>query len=266
MKRLYAIFGIFSLFFTSNLLYGKPMNPIFPGADRALTNPSFGEAETVQMPTGRKIYLIAANPANSPKPKGVVLYFHGNGEVVEDLSYLLPFFQKAGLGAYFVEYPGYGHAPGSPSEKELYATALAAFDWARKKHPTTPLIAMGWSLGSAVAAKLALEREVSYLVLLSAMTSMKDVILRLFPNAPPELLRENEFDTALFVKKLKAPVTLIHGEGDDLVPFQMGLELKRLFGPHAQFISIRRAGHNDLYPIGAQEIQSELLRIVSIYP
>jgi pimeloyl-ACP methyl ester carboxylesterase len=266
MRLPFAILGIFSLFFTPNLLYGKPMNPIFPGAARALENPTFGSAQTIQMPTGRIIYLIESKGIENEKPKGIVLYFHGNGEMVEDLSYLLPFFQKAKLNAYFIEYPGYGHAPGVPSEKEIYATALAAFDWVRKKYPTTPIIAMGWSLGSAVAAKLALEREVSYLLLLSAMTSMKDVILRLFPSVPEALMKENEFDTALFVKKLKAPVTLIHGEVDDLVPFQMGLELKRLFGPHTQFISIPGAAHNDLYPRGAKEIESELLRIVSSFP
>lgn len=208
--------------------------------------------------SGREIYLIADLV---PQAKGVALYFHGNGEVAEDLDYLLPFFRKAGLSLLLIEYPGYGHAAGSPSEKEIYQTALEAYDWAKKGFPNLPIIAAGWSLGSSTAAYIASEREVSHLLMLSAMTSMKEVIQRLMPFVPDFLLKGNEFDTTRFLSKVKAPVTLIHGEEDDLVPFSMGQELKRILGDRAKFIPIRGASHNDLFFRGAPQIEGEILSI-----
>ncbi|MFO1518408.1 MAG: alpha/beta hydrolase [bacterium] len=237
------------------------MNFIFPGADRPLETPRFGEAQKIKAPSGREIYFIANLVTAPAKAKAVVLYFHGNGEVVEDLDYVVPFFEKAGWHSFFVEYPGYGHAPGTPSERELGATALGAYDWAKKQYPTLPIIVAGWSLGSAVAAKLAVEREANHLLLLSAMTSMREVVLRLYPSAPATLLEGNEFDTARFIKKLRAAVTILHGEKDDLVPFMMGKELKTLLGQRARFVPIPGAGHNDFYLRGASILEEEILRI-----
>jgi alpha-beta hydrolase superfamily lysophospholipase len=249
------------LFFCPSPLYGWTMNPIFPGAGRPAEKPRFGEPRKIKSLAGREIYLIL-NPTNPPSDaKGVVLYFHGNGEVVEDLDYLLSYFHKARLTLILVEYPGYGHAPGSPSEKEIYQTALEAYDGMKKEFPNLPFIAAGWSLGSSVAAYVASEREVSHLFMLSAMTSMKEVIRRLMPLVPDFLLKGNEFETTRFISKVKAPVTLIHGEEDDLVPFSMGQELKRILGERAKFIPLRGASHNDLFFRGASQIEGEILSL-----
>jgi uncharacterized protein len=264
MKSLILLFVFLALLWKNPLLYGGSMNPIYPAAGRALETPRFGEPKTIKTPAGRELYLIANLLPPSEKPRGIVLYFHGNGEVVEDLDYVLPFFRKVQWDVFLIEYPGYGHAPGNPSEKELYQTALSAYDWARKEYPTRPIFAAGWSLGSSVAAKLAVEREVKHLLLLSAMTSMRDVILHLFPTVPPSLLEGNEFDTARFIKKLRAPVSIIHGEKDNLVPIEMGRELKRLLGEKARFISVPKASHNNLYLLGETQIESEILRIAGI--
>jgi len=237
------------------------MNPIFPGASRPAEKPRFGEARKIKSPAGREIYLIL-NPTNPPSDaKGVALYFHGNGEVVEDLDYLLTYFRKARLALILVEYPGYSHAPGSPSEKEIYQTALEAYDWAKKEFPNFPIVVAGWSLGSSVAAYIASERVVTHLLMLSAMTSMKEVIQRLMPFVPDFLLKGNEFDTTRFLQKVRAPVTLIHGERDDLVPFSMGQRLKEILGDRAKFISVRGASHNDLFFLGAPQIEGEILSI-----
>lgn len=262
LRILYTVFLAFALISPSDYLYGGPMNPISPGSGRPASIPRFGEPRVIQTEEGRSIALIADRADPSTASKGVVLYFHGNGEVVEDLAYLLPFFRKVKVHTLFVEYPGYGNAPGKPSEKECFRTALEAYDWAKKEFRNLPIIAAGWSLGSSVAAYLASEREVSHLLMLSPMTSMKEVIKRLMPSVPEILLKENEFDTTRFIGRVKGPVTLIHGTEDDLVPFSMGQRLKGLLGDKARFVPIDGATHNDLFFRGRAEIEAEIQRVV----
>src|SRR4030095_75343 len=223
MRKLILIFGLLFFCFIGLLLsYGRPMNLLFPGADRSPETPRFGEPRKIRTPTGRTIYLIAELSQPAREAKGLVLYFHGNGELVEDLDYLLPFLRSAKLNALFIVYPGFGHAPGKPSEKEIYQTAaLSAYDWAQKEFPILPKIAMGWSLGSTVATYLALEREVSYLFLLSAMTSLRETAQYLFPGVPDLFFTGNEFDVTRLVPKIKAPVSILHGTEDNLVPVRM---------------------------------------------
>jgi fermentation-respiration switch protein FrsA (DUF1100 family) len=260
VKRWIALATVLFLSSIEIPVYGWSMNPIFPGAGRPKETPRFGEAKKVKTASGREIYLIA-DRIPEKEAKGIVLYFHGNGEVAEDLDYLLPFFRQAKLGLFLIEYPGFGHAPGSPSEKEIYQTALEAYDWAKKGFPNLPIVAAGWSLGSSAAAYIASEREVAHLLMLSAMTSMKEVIKHLIPFVPDFLLKGNEFETTRFLQKVRAPVTLIHGEADDLVPFSMGQRLKEILGDRARFVPIRGASHNDLFFLGAPQIEEEILRI-----
>jgi len=264
MKIRFLIFGLLIFCFLSlGPVYGGPMisSLLFPGTERSPGISRFGEPRKIQTSTGRTIYLIADLFQPASEAKGLVLYFHGNGELVEDLDYLIPFFRRAKLNALLIEYPGYGNAPGKPSEKEIYQTALSAYDWAQKEFPTLPKIAMGWSLGSTVAAYVALEREVAYLFLLSAMTSMKETAQNLFPGVPDLLLKGNEFDVTRLFPKLKAPVTIIHGTEDDLVPIRMARTLKSLLGGRGRLIEIQGALHNDLYLRGKGEIENELRRI-----
>ncbi len=256
------VLSLLCLVLISKTLYGEVMNPIFPGASRPAETPRFGEPRIAKTSTGQSMYMIVDRIHPTETANGVVIYFHGNGEVVEDLAYALPFFRKAKLHTLFVEYPGFGNAPGSPSQATCYQTALEAYDWAKKEFPKLPLIGAGWSLGSSVAAYVASEREISHLLMLSAMTSMKEVIKRLMPFVPDLLLKGNEFETTRFLSKIKEPVTLIHGEADDLVPFSMGKELASLLGDRARLIPIRGTSHNDLFFRAEREIEAEILRIV----
>lgn len=263
MRKSFFILGLLILGSWGIFAHGGRMisDLLFPGASRPPTPARFGEPRTIQTSTGRRIYLIADLSQPAREAKGLVLYFHGNGEMVEDLDYLLPFFRRAQVNALLIEYPGFGHAPGKPSEKEIHQTALSAYDWAQKEFPTLPKIAMGWSLGSTVATYLALEREVSYLFLLSAMTSLRETAQNLFPGVPDLFFTGNEFDVTRLVPKIKAPVSILHGTEDNLVPVRMARSLKGLLGGRGRLIEIQNTSHNDLYIKGAKEIEGELRRI-----
>lgn len=237
------------------------MNPIFPGADRPPETPRFGEARVITSAEGRKVYMIVDRIHPASQAKGIVLYFHGNGEVVEDLDYVLPFFQTVSFHTVLVEYPGFGNAPGAPSETTLFQTSLDAYAWVKKELPDLPVMAAGWSLGSSVAAYLASEKKVAGLLMLSAMTSMKEVIKRLIPFLPDFILKGNLFETTRFLPKVSVPTALVHGVEDDLVPVQMGRRLKEILGDRALLLEVSGATHNDLFFRAKDAIQSEVLRL-----
>ncbi len=238
------------------------MNMIFPGADRHPEASRFGRPVTLSLPDEDVLYLLIDDQIDPAQAKGLVFYFHGNAELVEDLDYVLPFFRREAWITVLVEFPGFGHHPGRPGEKAFFKTALDAYDHVTEKmFPGLPVIAAAWSLGTPVAIYLAAKRPVTQLVLLSAMTSMVEVAQGLFPMTPDLYFEDARFETREYWPLVKCPVTLIHGDEDELVPVQMGRQLAEYWGEQARLVEISEGGHNDIYLLGADVLRQELERI-----
>ncbi|MCE9625556.1 MAG: alpha/beta hydrolase [Deltaproteobacteria bacterium] len=238
------------------------MNIIFPGADRHPEPPSFGTPIRVSMAEGRTIYLLVDDAIDANQAKAVVLYFHGNAELVEDLDYVLPFFRREAWLTVLVEFPGFGHHPGKPGEAAFYQGSLDAYDQVtREIFPNLPVVSAGWSLGTPVAIHLAANRQVAQLLLMSALTSMVQVGQALYPMTPDFYFEDARFETKPLWPRVSAPVTLIHGDEDELVPIQMARDLKEFWGDQARLAEVEDAGHNDLFLLGAPVIRDELERI-----
>lgn len=265
--RIFAALLLFVLLLGCHCPRGAAMNLLFPGADRHPEAPRFGTATHLDLPNGATLHLLIDDQISPTQAKAVVLYFHGNGELVEDLDYVLPFFRGQGWATVLVEFPGFGHHAGKPGEAAFYQTALNAYDHVtREIFPKLPVIAAGWSLGTPVAIYLAAHREVAHLLLISAMTSMLEVAQGLYPMTPDFYFKDAVFSTKEFSPKVRAPVTLIHGADDELVPAGMGRDLKKSFGERARYVEIPEVGHNDIYLLGAGAIHAELERIAATLP
>jgi len=238
------------------------MNLIFPGADRHPEAPRFGTPLNLRLASGRSLYLLIDKEIDPAQAKAVVLYFHGNAELVEDLDYVLPFFRREAWVTVLVEFPGFGHHPGKPGEAAFYQAALDAYDQVtREIFPGLPVIAAGWSLGTPVATYLAAKRETAHLVLISGMTSMLEVAQGLYPMTPDLFFKDAVFDTREYWPQVREPVTLIHGDEDELVPVTMSRDMKKFWGEQARLVEVPEAGHNDIYLRGAEAIRQELERI-----
>ncbi|HJU43079.1 MAG TPA: alpha/beta hydrolase, partial [Vicinamibacterales bacterium] len=147
-----------------------------------------------------------------------------------------------GFGVLLVEYPGYGGAPGSPSEKSITEATRALYDWAATdpRVDAKRIVAYGRSLGGGAAARLALERPIAALILESAFTSVADFAARFM--APTFLIRD-PFDNRKTLASYRGPLLVIHGRMDTIVPFEHGRELASIV-PGAQFRELD-CGHND---------------------
>jgi pimeloyl-ACP methyl ester carboxylesterase len=195
--------------------------------------------------------------------KRVVAYFHGNGEDLADSMPMVSLLRSLGVGVLAVEYPGYGIAGGFPSEDGAYAAAESALAWLRSDRgiDSDRVILLGQSLGSGVASEMAKRGLGARLVLISPFTSIAAMARRIVPFFPAMFVR-HRFDTEEKAPAIDLPVLIIHGTQDEVVPFDMGERLARVF-PRARFVPIAGAQHNDLltmYPIAIREALAPFLK------
>lgn len=217
----------------------------FPERDIPRTPAQLGlawEDHTINTVDGVRIKLwhIKARAPQAP----LVLYFHGNGGNIS--SYIDEAAVLSGLGCdvLLVEYRGYGESGGSPSEKGFYLDAQAAYDWALRALRPSRTVAFGRSLGTAVAADLAVNRPVSALLLESPFTSGIEIGKDKFPRLPVRLIMTQKYDTLSKITSLKCPLLVLHSPQDEIVPFRMGRKLFETASVPKAFVELR-GGHND---------------------
>lgn len=203
---------------------------------------------------------------SAPKEEGgsVIVFFHGNAgnlrqgvAVARDLS-------ARGYGVLLCEYRGFGGNPGTPSEEGLYKDARACLKWlGAQGYAQERIVLFGWSLGSAVALQAALENPPRALVLLSTFSRVAEVMRPLLYAA----LSDEEFENGLKdrfenidkIAGLKTPVLFVHGAEDKLIPIAQARALFEAAPTPKTFRILSGAGHNDVFPLGANEVIAEWL-------
>jgi uncharacterized protein len=196
-------------------------------------------------------------PPQAGKP--VILYFHGNGGA---LQYRVERFRRlvaAGIGLVALEYRGYGGLGGSPSEQGLIHDAEAAYGYAAAHYPVQQIVAWGESLGSGVAVALAAERPLGRLILEAPFTSALAVGERRYWYLPVRLLMKDQFRSDLRIKKVTAPLLILHGVQDRTVPFAMGEHLFELANKPKHIVRFLDGGHEDLDQNGALDAVARFL-------
>jgi pimeloyl-ACP methyl ester carboxylesterase len=189
--------------------------------------------------------LLFEGPPNA----AVVVFFHGNGETVGHDVWIARDLRRRDLGVLLVEYRGYGlsRAEPSPSEAGFYADAEAMLALLEKRGVGKDRVLLwGQSLGTGVAAEMALRGRGRALVLVSPYTSIVDVARRM-PTAllPVSLVVRDKFDTRSKAPKITVPTLIVHGDADEVIAYDMGRELSHLF-PHATLQTQVGRHHGDL--------------------
>ena len=178
--------------------------------------------------------------------KAVVLYFHGNGDV---LALRLPRLRDVfadGTGLVALSYRGYAGSTGQPSEKGLLADAAAAYAFTVARYPASRITMWGFSLGTGPAVAIAAEHPIGKLILEAPYTSTADVAASLLPFLPVRLLMKDQFHSDELIGKVSAPVLVMHGERDPGIPIQFGERLFSLANEPKRFVRFQNGGHDDL--------------------
>lgn len=215
-----------------------------------------GRRVTIETSDGERLvawYLPPRASSGRGGRAGAVLWLHGNAETVEGLAPILREFRPPAAAMLAVEYRGYGGSSGSPTAAGVLIDAEAAFDWlaARPEVDAARIVVYGRSIGASPAAHVASVRPAAGLILESAFTSLRAMVRRQFPWAPP-VLAPAEFDNLAAVGRVTAPILVICGERDEIVPPAMGRALAARAGARAETWVIGGAGHNETYDVGGE--------------
>jgi uncharacterized protein len=181
-------------------------------------------------------------------PRGdapVVLYFHGNGGSLRLRANRFGRLTADGTGLLALSYRGYGGSTGRPSEAGLIADAATVHGYAAKTYPNNPLVLWGESLGTGVAVAIAADYPVARLLLESPFTSTADIGAAAYPFIPVRLLIKDPFRSDERIGRVSAPVLVLHGERDRVVPISYGEKLYEMIRAPKQFVRLPRAEHND---------------------
>ena len=210
----------------------------------------FSGAEDVVLDTadGERVIVWHLAP-QSDKP--VVLYFHGNGGALHYRAERFRALTADGSGLVALSYRGYGGSTGSPTEAGLLNDAAAAYAFAAARYEPARIVVWGESLGSGVAVALAAEHPVGRLVLEAPFTSTADIGAAVYPFVPVRLLMKDQFRSDLRIDKVTAPVLVLHGERDAVVPIAFGERLYAMIKSPKRFVRFRDGGHENLGLHGA---------------
>ena len=175
-----------------------------------------------------------------------LLFLHGNAGHIGYRMPLVRQFLKAGFGVFLLEYRGYGGNKGSPTEQGLYEDGQTALTFLYQKgiNPQK-IILYGESLGTGIATKLAAENPIGCVILQSPFTSL--VNLSRF-HYPWIIIKPwDQFNSLERMKHIHAPLLILHGKLDQIVPFTEGLALFNEANTPKEMIEFDQQNHNDLW-------------------
>lgn len=200
----------------------------------------------VRVPTTDGLTLDAVLAAPEGRHRLTVLYFHGNAASIwsGQLRDKLRGYQRLGFQVLAIDYRGYAFNDGAPTERGVHDDGLAAWRFAvdSLRVPPDRLILHGMSLGSGVAAAVAVAHPPRLLILDGAYTSMPDVAAAAYPFVPARLLMRNRFPTLARLDSLRSPVLIVHALNDEVIPYDNGLRLYAAAREPKYFLQMSR-GH-----------------------
>lgn len=176
------------------------------------------------------------------EPSATVLVAGGNGGNRAGRTPLAAKLAEAGLAVLLLDYRGYGGNPGAPTEDGLALDVRAARDFLAAQAPV-PLVYFGESLGAAVVTELAVEHPPAALVLRSPFTDLAAVARRHYPFLPVRLLLLDTFPVAALVARVRAPVTVVYGGADSIVPPAQSRAVAA--AARGRAVEVPGADHND---------------------
>lgn len=212
------------------------------------------------------------NTLDAKKPKGLVLFFHGNAQNISAHYPHLMWAREQGLDYFIFDYRGYGLSEGSPHQPGLYLDAMAALklvhEW-KEERDIPKLIVYGQSLGGAVAAR-ALEddpklSEIDLLVFDSTFTSYTEVASRKLGRAWPlaYVLVSDEYSPKESYSKFKNPVLVIHSKADRVVEYQNGRDVFSLLATDKKwFWELENAPHSAVFFVKEGHYRKKFMDLV----
>jgi hypothetical protein len=180
-----------------------------------------------------------------PGSKLATLFLHGNAGNITHRAAHAREIVAAGSSLLLLDYRGYGKSAGRPSEAGLYADADAGYQHLLARgYKSERIVLHGESLGAAVVVDLASRRSSAGVVLEAPFTSARDVAGKILPLIGPLVVWS--YDSRAKIGRVRAPLLIMHGGRDEIIPIEMGRALFNAANTSKSFWPVAGAGHNDI--------------------
>jgi fermentation-respiration switch protein FrsA (DUF1100 family) len=218
-----------------------------------------GPADKVQLPPGaNNVWFTTKDgvrlhgwffPSKRTPIDATVVYFHGNGGNISNIGWMGERLSTNGFDVLLFDYRGYGESAGAANaESGLYADGDAALDFLidEKQLRAEQIVLYGHSLGTTVAADVAARRTVGAVILESGLSSASSVASTALPWLPSWLhfLGKNRFESARKLSAVQVPVLIVHGDRDEVIPFNEGKTLFAAANEPKQLLIVPGGDHN----------------------
>jgi uncharacterized protein len=202
----------------------------------------------------------------APDARAFLLFCHGNGGNISHRLDSIRIFHDLGLSVLIFDYRGYGRSEGAPTEKGTYLDAEAAWNFLVKEKGVDParIVVFGRSLGSAVAAELALRRRAGALIIESGFSSISDIGRTYYPFMPVSLITRFHYATVDKVGSLALPKLFIHSPEDEIIPYDQGIKLYERAAEPKEFLTLR-GGHNEGFLLSGELYINGLHQFIAKY-
>ena len=244
---LYLAVGVWAYFYSEGLIF-------IPQPSSYQLTPEFLTLKTEPGVNITALYLP------NPKAKYTILYSHGNAEDLGDIRIVLELLRQMGFAVFSYDYPGYGISTGKPSEQGAYQAIDAAYDYLTQQLKISPnqIIVYGRSVGGGPSVDLASRKPVAGLILESTFISTFRVKIDL------PLYPFDKFANLSKIPLVKAPVLVIHGTVDQVIPFSHGQRLFAAVNTSKLSFWVTGADHNDVIEVAGDRYEQILKEFIQI--
>ncbi|HEV8080175.1 MAG TPA: alpha/beta fold hydrolase [Chitinophagaceae bacterium] len=252
---IYFLVGIVLYNFQEKIL----LHPVaHPQGYRYTFNVPFKEVD-IPINKNENFNIVQFLPKDSVR-KAVVLYFHGNKENVNHYAKFAGNFTKLGYEVWMPDYPGFGKTTGILTEKKLYDQALLVYKLANTKFKADSIIIYGRSFGTGIASQLATRIYCRRLILETPYYSVPALFSYYAPIYPTSYMSKFKLRVNEYLQEVIAPVTIFHGDDDEVIPYSISKNLKQYLKSTDEFITIEKGKHNNLndFPLFHEKLDSLL--------
>lgn len=215
-------------------------------------------------------------PSTKMKPKGTIVFFHGNAQNISTHFLNLAWITHEGYNLFIFDYSGYGASEGKPSQENVFHDSIAALDKGfalhQKTSPEAKFIVYGQSLGGVISLRTLAswpeKEKVDLIVQDSTFMSYKDIAFDklkdhwvTFLISPLAfILVSDEYASDEVISEIKNPLLVISGKKDHVVPFKFSEEIYKASQSEKKwFWKIENGTHTDVFAFHGHKYRKDFL-------
>ncbi|MFB9098048.1 alpha/beta hydrolase [Flavobacterium jumunjinense] len=192
--------------------------------------------------------------------KGLIFYLHGNAGSLANWGDVTKTYTDLNYDVFILDYRGYGKSEGEiKSQDEIFHDNQVIYNALKKKYNEEKITILGYSIGTGFASKLASDNNPKHLILQAPYYSLTDLMRNTYSILPTFILRY-KLETNEYLKKCKMPITLFHGDNDEVIYYNSSVKLNEAFKKQTTLITLENQGHNGM--TDNEQYKAEIKRIL----